>query len=801
MFRSYFIIAIRSLLKQKAFSIINILGLALGMGVCFLIIGLVKDAHSYDGFHKDSDRIYRLRTTPIRKSGSIEDYASSPFMIGKTLADENPQVELWTPIINQLSGSIKIRNTDINFSGLLTDQSFFEMFGFELAQGNELTALTEPYTLVLSAELSYKLFKEESPIGKKLEIPGYGSLFKVTGVLDELPGKTHLEFDALGSLSTQFAEEKLPGKVIVTSEWRNYYSNYNFVRLNKNNDKKAVELAMANIAQKNYADLEFELRDEGYKFSLQGINEITPGPIMSNSMGRGMPRFLIWFLMLLGAVIMLSACFNYTNLTIARSLIRTKEVGVRKIIGASGLQVFGQFMVEAIVTAIIALGFAYLIMTSLKPLLLQLQFAEFTDLHLEEDVSALGIFLLFAIVVGAIAGLLPALTFANISPQAILQKIQNIKLIRRFGFRKFLLVIQLTLTLVFFIIITIAWQQVNYATKISFAYDQPKTLMIDMQGVDYKKLSTAFSKLSGVEEISAISFPMGTWRDRSFNVQANAEGEKVAVRTYFIDENYLPQFDLPLIAGDNFPENIAQQNEIFAIVNESFVEQFKLDSIGSPIGQSILVGDSIQMSIHGVLADFVFKPANYEMEPLLLRYDPKEYGTLNLSLAGEDLAAKVKALERVWKDLSDHSFNAVFYKDNIKKTYANMTDIIWIVGFFGLLSMIISCMGLLGIVIYLVKTKSKEISIRKILGADITDLIFMLSKKYIVLFGIAVLIATPISYLIGNQVLQIFASRIDFSYILFLPAFLLVFLIISLTIGSQTVKAAFANPSESLRND
>ena len=801
MIKSYFKIAFRQLVKQKTFSFLNIFGLALSMSICLLIIMLIKDAHSYDLFHTDGDRIYRVSTLPIRKDGATEAYASSPYILGKTLSEEYPQVELWTPLVNSLSGTMMVKNKKIDFNGLFTDVSFFDMFGFKLKEGEPETALNEPYTIVLTKKLAKKIFNNENPVGKEIEVPGFASHFKVTGVLEKFPGKTHLEFEALGSLATQLAQEKISDANNITNEWRDYYFSYNFVRLKETASQETAELALADIAKTKYNDLDFETRDAGYQFTLQSIGDITPGPIMSNGMGRGMPNFLIWFLTILGLIIILSACFNYTNLTVARSFIRTKEIGVRKVVGASRGQVFWQFISEAMLTALLSLGMGYLLLLGLKPLFLQLQFAQFTDLNMSGDWKLFSLFLLFTLGVGFTAGLLPAATLSRTNPKAVLQNLKNIKLVKRLGFRKVLLVVQFVVTLIFFITVTISWQQVNHASQLSFGFDKPKTLLVDLQGQDYSKVSTAFSQVNGVEKISAISFPMGTWADTGDDIRINAEDEKVNVRYYFIDENYLPHFDIELVAGKNFSQNLHQHKELFAIVNETFIQKFELDKAGTGIGQSIIIGDSTLVTIQGVVADFLFKPASYALEPLLLRYDPSQIGTLNLSLSSHDIPATYTALERSWKLLEDSPMQAEYFDDTIKATYANMTDILWIVSFFGIISMIISCMGLLGMAIYLVKAKAKEISIRKVIGASGKDLIFLLSKNYLLLFGIAVGIAAPVSYLIGSQLLQVFANRISLSLVLFLPGILMLLTIVVLTIGSQTVKAALANPSKALKTE
>ena len=802
MLQNYLKIAFRNLRNHPGYSFLNIFGLALSMSVCLFIILLIRDAHGYDRFHPDSDRVYRVLTDAQRKNGGMESYASSPFIVGKALTDDYAQVELWTPLLRSFGGALTMGEQSFDFRGIMTDSTFFERFGFELASGDPRAALGEPYSLVLTAELAERMFKNENPIGKILKVPGYGQDFKVTGVLKTFPGKTHLEFAALGSLSTQFAEEKLTDDNDFTGDWRDYYQTYNFVRLKNGADKKAAERALADIAKTNYTGLELESRDAGYRFRLQTLNDITPGANLSNSMGAGMPEFLIWFFTALGAIIMLSASFNYTNLTIARSIVRAKEVGVRKVMGANRGQVFGQIVGESVIMALIALALAYPLMKLIKPQFEQLSLTASMDVRLQEDWQLYLQFLAFSIAVGVVAGLLPALTLSKLTPLSILQKLQNVRLIRRIGLRKTLFVTQFTVTLIFFITLTIVWRQVDHAIAVNFGFNQPQTLLVELQGQPYDKVSTALGQISGVEKTSGISIPMGTWSDASDDVRVAADAEKTGVRDYFIDHQYLDHFGIKLVAGENFPDNPAQQNELFAIVNETFVKGFKLGEPGDAVGKPIIVGDSLQLSIRGVVKDFPFKPAVYAMEPLLLRYDPARLGVLNLRMSGTDPAATMTALERGWKKLgTNREFEAQFFDETVRANYEEMLDLTRVVGFFGILGMVIACMGLLGMAIYTVETKAKEIGIRKVLGAGATEVALMLSKGYFLLLAIAVVIAVPVSYLLGNQLLQIFAERIALSPLLFLPGALLLLAATVVTVGSQTLRAAWANPAGALRSE
>ncbi|MCB9283291.1 MAG: ABC transporter permease [Lewinellaceae bacterium] len=802
MFTQFFKVAIRNFLKYKTFSFINIFGLALSMSLCLLIILLIKDAHSYDLFHQDGDKIYRILTTAERKNGKTESYASSPYIVAQTLQQDYAQVEAWAPLLRNFNGTLLVNGQSFDYEGLFADPSFFEMFGFQLAEGNPETALSEPYSIVLTDEMARLLYDNTDPVGEILTISGYETPFRVTGVLKPFPGKTHLEFSALGSLSTQVAQEKLPDWRKVTTNWQDYYRSYNYIRLSDKADRETIEEALAQIAASQYAGLELESRDAGYRFSLQPLYEITPGRLLSNSMGRGMPLFLIWFLTALGLSVILSACFNYTNLTIARSFLRTKEIGVRKVLGATRSQVFWQFISEAVITALIALALAYPLMKWAQHQFGQLSIANLMDLRLEEDWMLYALFLVFAIAVGIIAGWLPAATLSRARPATILQKLRNVKFLQRVGLRKALTTIQFTITLILLLVMTVVMRQTNYALKINFGFDQPSTLLVDLQGQPFSKVAAALGQVNGVEAHSGISFAMGTFQDASIDVRTAEENEKTGVRYYFIDDHYLSQFGIPLLAGQNFPDNPSQSRELFAIVNETFLKDFNLGAPAEAVGKPLILEDSIQVSIRGITADFPFKPAVYSMEPLLLRYDPAQLGVLNLELAGGGVLAVRSNLEKAWKKLdTGKPFEAQFFDEVARDNFSNILDLLRLVFFFGILGMVIACLGLLGMVIYSIETRAREIGIRKVLGASVLDVVSLLSRGYLVLFGIAVLIAVPVSFLLGNQMLQMFADRIPWSVGLFLPGILLLLAVAALTISSQTIRAATANPAAALKSE
>jgi putative ABC transport system permease protein len=801
MLTNYIKIALRSLSKNRLFSGLNIFGLALSMSVSLFILLLFRDAYRYDQFHPERDRVYRVNTEALRKNGDTERYASTPFPIGVALAQGFSQIEEMTHIARYLNGETKSEGKILPLSGLFADPVFFRVFGFPMREGNPATALAEPFSIVLTESSAARFFPGASALGKTLEITGLGA-FKVTGVLDKFPGKTHFEFEALASAASIPALEKSEALPKVLENWNDYYSTYTFLRLRPGASPTQAEEALAAIAKAEYTGRTLETRDAGYRFYLHPLSEITPGPILSGNMGRGLPAFLLWFLAALGAIIMLSACFNYTSLTLARAITRAREIGVRKVMGATRSQVAGQLIGEGVVTALIALVFGWLLMKFIQPAFNSLSFTEFADVSVREDgVTALW-FLGFAIFVGVLSGVLPALAMSRISPAAVLRRLEGLRFFRRLGLRKTLLVMQFTASLVFIILVTVVSKQVSHVMNMDYGFRTAQILNVQLQGESAQKIRQVFSAVAGVERISAASINMGTYQDNSVDVKTAPEVEPVEVRDYSVDKNFSENMGLTFVAGENFPENPVPGRESFAVVNEAFLKKFQLGSPTEALGKQILIGDSTVLTLRGVVKDFLFKPAEYALEPLLLRNAPEQWQILNVKISAGDPTATLVALQRAWAQaVPERVMESEFYDETIRSNMSNLQDILAIISVFALLGVVIAALGLLGMATYTVETRAKEVGLRKVLGATATDLVLLLSRNFLILLCIAVLAATPLAWLLGIQFLNLFAHRISMGAGVLLPGILLLFGIAAFTIGSQTVRAALANPVKSLRSE
>ncbi|MEP6583430.1 MAG: ABC transporter permease [Ginsengibacter sp.] len=801
MIKNYFKIAWVNLARNKSVSFINIFGLALGMSLCLLIITIVKDQFSFDKFHPDADKIYRINTEAIRKNGSTEDYASSPYALAAFLRQNNSSTEKVVALANTLNGDAIANGKQLGVSGLMTNGTFLDVFGFTLLYGDKNTALNEPNTIVLTEKTAKKFFGNKNPLNRTLAFKGLSD-FKITGVLKMPPGKTHFEFDALGSESTIPSLEKQEKIMLKTDDWKNYYMNYTYVKISGSDQKEALEKELAFLSKDQYKKLELESRDKGYKFYLQRLDKIVPGPMLSNNMGRGLPMPLLWVLITFAAIIIISAGFNYNSISLARSLSRAKEIGIRKATGAMRIQLIVQFLVEAILTALISLAVAIAFYeVVLKPGFQSLTIIQELDVSLNNDAGLFVLFFVFSIIVGLLSGIFPAMFLSKLNPVVALKDLGGKSVLPKLAFRKVLLVVQFSVALIFVVTLINLYRQTNFVINADYGFQKKNILNIDLQGNDYATVKHTIEGYNGVKKVSGVSHIMGTWRDMNVDVRIHPADDKVTVRDYSIDANYLSNLNLTLVAGKDFTVDLPADRELFAIVNENFLKKFHLGNPTEAIGKTIMVDDSTPLSISGVLKDFHFKPFTYNLEPLLLRYSPKDVAYLNVLINENDKKNTIAQLEKSWRSIdSKHDFSFSFFEDDIKNTYTQFEDIGKMIRVIALMAVVIACLGLLGLVIFSIKRQVKEIGIRKILGATVSQITFFVSRSFMKLLAIATLIGMPLSILLNGFLLNTFATRIN-PLAGYIAGFISLLFIACITIGFKIIRAAMANPVKSLRSE
>ena len=800
MLKNYLKIALRTIFKHKLFSFINLFGLALSLSFCMLVIVIINDQSSFDQFHPRENDIYRIITNAQRKAGGAESYASSPMPLGKLLSEESAAVEKVVSLTRGLHGDAKAGETTLSISGFFTDHNFFEVFGFQLARGNPQFALREPNALVLSTDMAARFFGDADPVGETITIANLAD-FVVTGVLAPPQGKTHIEFDALASSELLAVLEKEGRIRPVLTDWKNYYGTYNYVRLHDPQKAAEVSALLSSLNDRIYRTMELESRDKGYDFELQALADITPGPHYSNNLGNAMPDVILIFLSVLAAIGMVAALFNYTNLSMARSLGRAKEVGIRKVTGAVRTQVFVQFLGESVVTALLSLFLALvLLLLVLIPGFQQLQLAHEMSIDFGIDAKVLTLFVGFAVLTGLIAGLLPAGVISAFRPVQVISGLAKVRVFSKITLRKALIVFQFALSITLMIIVTTVYKQIDYALRMDYGFSWDNLINIDLQGNDPALLAQALVSHPEVVGYSLSSHNMGTWEDSSIDVRRTQADEPVGVRDYSVDARFAEQFELSVIAGANFDATLGDGNLGRVLVNERFLQRFELGAAHDAVGASLILGDSTQVLVSGVVKDFLYKPVTYDLEPMLIRYDPAQWNVVNLKIHGANIEGIVAHLENTWKKVDPvHAVSWRFYDALLEDVYRSFKDIMMMIAFLAALALTISLLGLLGIATFNAESRIKEVGVRKVLGADLQKLVLLLSKNDLLLMLIATAIAVPLSVWLVGMLLQSFAYRIDVGPGIILPGVLSVFALSGLTIGWQAVKAALVNPVRALR--
>ncbi len=801
MFRSIVTTALRNILRNRSFSIINLVGLSVSMSLALLVILLIREQYRYDNFHKDADRIYRVNTRAIRTNGEREDYASVPYAMGRALKEDYTFIDEVVRINRRLNADAIYGNVNVPLSGLWVDPAFLTVFNFPLEKGNPSTALSQPNNLVLTHETAQRIFGVTNPLSQTITINGYGE-FVVTGVLKKFPSKTHFDFQALGSTTAIPGMEQKQILNAVQDNWNDYYSSYVYFKLKEGQTTKAVEQALTKMSKEKFVNLKLETRDKGYDFFLLKLSELTPGPILSNQMGTGMPTLLIIFLTVLVMVVMVMACFNYTNLMIAKSLSRAREIGVRKVVGAQRIQVFGQFIGEAVIFSFICLCVSYVLMQLLKPGFMQLNIAREFATELKEDYWLYFYFILFAVVVGVIAGILPAAYLSAIKAARVLKDSGNLKLYSRLTFRKVLIVTQFALSIIFIIVVLVIYRQVDFMVTTDYGINDKNILNVRLQGIDHQKFANEMKSVAGVVNVGGVSHRLGTWADRSSDYKRNKGDESFVMRDFIVDDQYMDNLDVKFISGGNFNPIEEGPLEKYVILNEQALTMFGFTSPIQAVGQSIFADDSVQLIVKGVVKDFNFRPLSYQIGPVAFRFKKGDLAFASMKIVPGQKESVVASLEAVWKKLDPiHPLEWKMMEEEIDEAYeqAGFLDVLNIVGYISFLAISLACLGMLGMAMYSTQTRLKEIGVRKVLGASSEQLTFLLSKSFLVLMGIAAIVGIPAGYFLGELFLTQYAYKIEITPLLIFAGIFIVGGLGMLVIASQTWRAASVNPVESLR--
>ncbi len=795
LFSNYVIISIRNLKRHALFSFINIFSLSIAMSSGLLVIGMITDLLKFDEFHEHKNEVYRVISYPTFRGNETKPQATSPFFLGEELIRDIQEVQL-TNLGRRLAGLAEVNEKNIYTKGIYADEHFFDFLTFHLLKGNPKEALKEPYSLVISERFATKTFEDLDPIGKTLSLKDVGS-FIITGVVADPPMFSHLQFDFIASISTTPLLAKKGVLHPSHNAWENLDMYYNYIYLPENADKQAVEDWLKAKGPTYYKDREYFTST----FELQPLNEIVPGPNISDSIGPKMIYLPVIILSIIATAILLSAIFNYTNLSMARSLGRAREIGIRKLSGAKKRSILAQFAIEASVFSLLSLGFGLLLFVILRDYFIKLlpRAEEMVELRLTPEL--LGYFVVYALFTGIIAGLGPSFFFSRLSSLNALRSGKNLKSLSRISLRKVLIAAQFTLSIIFILAVVITNEQYSYALNMDMGFNRGNTLNVSLRGNNHELLRTEFLKHPEVSAVSFSSFTLGLGQWHNLKIVDQRNMDTVWVHQLSTDHFYLDQMEIPLLAGRNFDQEENTNLETTILVNETFVRNFGYVDVSDAIGQRIdLAGQSVE--IIGVVKDFIYANLEETIRSLVIRRR-NNYQVASVALNSNDILNTIRNLEQTWEKIDPkQEFEAKFYDDQMEDYYTFLTDFMKIFGYVGFLAVSISCLGLLGIAIYSTETRMKEIGIRKTFGASEFSLIYLLSKGFLKIICWAILIGTPICYVLFDQVIlaeNVYRHYITVSEIVLSISFLLSISLI--TVFSQTWSAARKSPALVLRDE
>jgi len=783
MIRNYLKIALRNIRRHKGYSFINIAGLAIGMACCILILLWVQDELSYDRFHENGSDIYRV-IQDIKFADHDTTWAITQGPLGPSLAADFPEIINATRITGR---RFRLTYDDKSFDEILgmADGSIFEMFTFPLVKGDSATALSDPHSIVITEEMAEKYFGNEDPLGKTIKADNQWD-FQVTGILKEVPHNSHLKFDFL--IPFIFGRELN----YTVDRWGNSQFR-TYVQLQKGAPVEGVIQKISGYL------FEKPTIEKDARLNLQPLARIHLYSNYEYDSAHGDITYVAIF-SLIAFFILLIACINFMNLATARSGNRAKEVGMRKVSGAHKTDIVRQFYGESILLAFIALIVALTFVWLLLPTFNNLAAKELS-LGVPGNLLVLLGLVGITLLTGVISGSYPALFLSSFQPVKILKaSLQSGS--KGSVFRKVLVVFQFALT-IFLIICTIAvYNQLNYMRNMKLGYEKEYMIYKGMRGDVRAKFDSVKNELLqnpnilGVTASSNVPTYGYTFSNSLWRWEGQDPDEEILMRAVFVDLDYFKTFGMEIVEGRSYSKELATDATEAIMVNE---EAVKVMGMESPIGKRLSIGKN-NMKIIGVVKNYHFRSLRQEIDPLILIYNPRPCGVLFARLRSENIPKTIGYMENIWKEFAPgHPFNYGFLDEAIDDLYRSEQRIGTILRYFSILAIFISCLGLFGLASFMAESRTKEIGIRKVLGASVSNIVLLLSREFTKWVLLANIIAWPVAYFAMYKWLQSYAYSTNIALWSFILSGAIALVIATVAVSYQSIKAAVTNPADSLR--
>lgn len=801
MLRNYIRVALRNLLRHKGFTFINVLGLSSSMSICLLIILFLLDQNRSDEFNSRADSIYRVLTEHYddEKERIVGD-ATSPIQVGELVALNFAGAES-TIQLSKEQGYIRSGDKVFSFNGLYTDQKFFDFFQWELQSGDPLQALRGSTDVVISKKLATNLFGEKEPLGQLVTINGESTL-SVVGVVDPELYKSHLRFDILlssGVLNAPVASNQID---------EHLGDFYNYIKIKDSESGEDLGAYLSNL------ESEFTQPDNlTYTFGMQRLDQINLALPIRNEIGITTPVFVLYFLIVMGLVVMLSASFNYMNLSIARALKRAKEVGVRKVIGAGRRHIIIQFLVESQMVMLSSLVIGVILLEILIPAFNELKVLRDIDgaitLDYLSNFKIYAIFIGFALSIGTVAGLYPALYLSSFKPISALKGSSKKGKSSSVWVRKSLLFIQYSFSIIFIITAIVLRDQSSVFINTDYGFDRNSIMNIPLPT---EKSQAAFNAAllnqSSVKNVSTVSGLPALSEFPKTQIEYRGNSEVVMAALMSADDRMIDNLRLELIAGRNFipRTSVSPTVDRGVIINQSTAIAIGYEDPYEAIDKKIRFdkstedGSYTESRIIGVLQDFNYEFIFRESGPLIIENDPSKWTTLNIKFNGDDHERVAASVETVWRSFDNMGpFEYHIYEAQIADLDDEFMDLVILVGFVALFAVVIASLGQFSMVVHHIELKIREIGIRKVLGSEVSGLMYLLSKEFLTIIILATLCATPLAWKINMAWTNKLAVHPEVSFASIGLGLTITFALALITILTLVGKAALSNPVKSLK--
>lgn len=794
MLRNYFKIAFRNLLKHKIFSVINIAGLAVGLSASIIIGLYVAHELSFDSFHPQKERVYRV--VEMNDSFTGGGMAKVYNAMGPALPEAIPDVE--SVVRLNYVGATTLKYGEKIFTeknGYYSDAAFHQLFGFKWLEGEPGGALQEPNSIVLTSKLAAKYFGSEPALNAIMALQD-GRSMKVTGVIEGLPENTHLDFDFLVSMNSYVGDR-------ITSWEMN--DAYTYLLLSPSAATEDVEKQIVNVVMDHraddrqaYGEMTEAAKASFRPYQLQQLDDIYLHSHLFRELRQNGDNQQVKIGTVLAILILCIACINFMNLSTARSTLRAREVGIRKANGAHKNQLVFQFLTESVLMSLLAMVLSIgLVELSLPQANLWLQ----KQLSIDYP-TTLPLLLVLALAVGLLSGAYPSFYLSSFRPTEVLKG--KIRFSGKSRLRSVLIVFQFFLSVALIVASLTIYRQVQYMQTKNLGFDKESVVVMQTNSArlkqSHEQLMAAFTKLP---EVKAASFTANLPGGSDWGIPVVAEGftagDTPGARVLCVDPSFVSTYGLEIVEGRNFSEEIGSDVQSGYIINEEAARQLGWEQpIGKQMGMPAV--ERPMGTVIGVVKDFHFRSLHEKIEPIVLFMQPEWSNIFSVKLAAGPPQATLEKLGEIWAEFDPATpFEPVFYDEQIDRLYRGEMKLQWLVRWFTGLGIFIACMGLFGLASLTATTRTKEFGIRKVLGANGVQIIGLLSKEFLQLILVAFLLATPVAWFLLSQWLENFAYRIDISPVTFLLTFVGIIVLAFATVSFHALKAAATNPVKSLR--